>query len=218
MNMSIGSSGIQSMSGGMSRTQENGRPPKMDDKEILKKITQDFGEDAATKVTDDKGGVDKTKLKELLESKGVKAPPMRPPMGGGGMRPAAPAAEEEDDEDTETLIEKLTKAFSEEEAKGILNEDGTINTDKLGSLFESKGMQRPPSQGGGQGTQTGESTLLQKFSETFGKDEESKITDDEGKLDSAKLWSYLSEKMQDNKWLSTGTAGWPPGQLLNTKS
>jgi hypothetical protein len=129
--------------------------------------------------------------------------------------------------DPDELKEKLTADFGADAANSVFKEDGAVDETKLQELFKSKGMRMPPGPppgpppgGGSAGSnQTDETSLLQKFSEDFGEDETSKITTEDGAVDYKKLWSYLSEKMQESgNTVSENSLGWPPGQLLNTRA
>jgi hypothetical protein len=197
------SSGTQSM-GGMKRPS---------DEEILKKITADFGEDAAKSVTKEDGSIDKSKLREFMKSKGI-----QPPSGGmgasGSMKMKMPSAAE--------LKSKLTEDFGAEKANGVFNNDGTVNETKLKDLLKSEGIEPPPSDeaSGTDSESLNASKLLDLFKKENGEEEAKKITDSNGQLDFQKLWGYVSSKMfgQYNQVQTADYTSLSSGSLLNTQA
>lgn len=105
------------------------------DSDILKKLEQDFGKDAANSVKGKDGKVDFTKLQSFLQSKGIQPPQGGPPGVGG----ADSAGTNQDA--LNKLIDNLTKEFGKDETKNVKNDDGSVNFDELKKLLDKKHAQ-----------------------------------------------------------------------------
>lgn len=130
---------------------------------------------------------------------------------------------------------QISRDFGEEAASKIVK-NGKVDVDALNQLFESQGITPPPGGlppggfgiGGAGGPQDGSvsgrgigtglgaggidtSKILDLFSNDFGDEEASKVTDEKGNLDFAKLKDYLDERIKAfdapiNTYNNEGTA------------
>lgn len=118
----------------MSQTQR----PEMTQEDLLEKVREDFGDEAAEGILAEDGSVDMDKLKELLEENGIEVPQggMRGPGGPGGPPPGGPPpSSSEESEDEESILERLTAQFGEDSSSEVTNEDGSIDYEKLASYL-----------------------------------------------------------------------------------
>lgn len=97
---------------------------EIDTEALLEQLKSDFGEEAATEVTNEDGSLSFEKLVTFLDGKMGQAS-MPPPPPPGGM-------------DEESLLEKLAADFGDEAVGGITNDDGSINHDNLKNFLDEK--------------------------------------------------------------------------------
>lgn len=99
------------------------KPPS--DSQILSRIEKEYGKDASESVKGENGKVDRKKLQEFMQSKGIS------PFGQGGEGPGGGM-------DVSKLLEKIEQDFGKDAAQKVQKEDGSIDFDALKSLIEQK--------------------------------------------------------------------------------